>query len=89
MMEKTGHCAFDTVFSLVGAFVGRSLTAVKRWGLTRLNLFYTESVDKKLPDHSGDAWLRNKLAKLRSEICKFNSVVKKHLLPIAHLVYSR
>lgn len=68
MMERKNYYGTDTLFPIVAALVDKSLGLVENRDLTLINVFYTEMIQKVLFDPRGDAWVKNELERLRSEI---------------------
>lgn len=80
MKGRTYHAA-DTVSPLLVSLIHRSLGSVRRYYLTRRNVFYTKVVSRLLFDHNRAAWTAGELAGLRLEILSFETTAAKTFAP--------
>lgn len=81
MMKKRSYYAFEKLFPLVAAFMGRSLDFEERYYLTIVNVLFNKKVNKVLFDHIGETWAEGKLMGLLSEFRKFKRVVETKFAP--------
>lgn len=63
-IESRKHYVVGAVFPFVVAFIDRGPGSLKSRYLIRINVIYTTAVNKRLPAHSGDAWVESELAGL-------------------------
>lgn len=81
MTKERNYCSVGSLFPFAAGFIDESLGCVDKRDVTRMSMLDTEMMNKMLLDQSGSAWVEKELVRLRSEIQKLKSVVRKRFAP--------
>lgn len=76
LLEGKNNYAVEILLPFLSSFIVKSLDFEERCELSRMNIQYSDTVNKVLLDHRDYTWVAGGAMMLRSEVEEFKRVVK-------------